>query len=344
MLQQTQVATVMPYYQRFCERFPDVATLAEAPLADVLSLWSGLGYYARARNLLACAQRVLKNFNGHFPANALDLARLPGIGRSTAAAIAAFCFNERAAILDGNVKRVLTRHFGIEGFPGAPEVERDLWSLAESLLPPAADMPAYTQGLMDLGATLCTRRAPKCESCPLRRSCRARRQQRVDELPTARPRKTVPQRSVWMLLPLRKGEVLLQQRAPTGWWGGLQAPLQFDSRNEMKIAASTLDGSARPRPLRPRRHAFTHFTLTMHPFRLELRQPSFTVRENDQVWLPLVDLDGAALPAPIRELLRELSGHSESQADGSRRRNGACRPNEAPASRRLRASTPNSKR
>ena len=161
MLQQTQVATVLPHYARFLAAFPEVHALAAARQADVLKLWAGLGYYARARNLHACARAVVKEHAGRFPRDAAALATLPGIGRSTAAAIAAFCFGERVAILDGNVKRVLARHFGIEGFPGAAKTERVLWALATSLLPAAEKMPAYTQALMDLGATVCTRRAPR---------------------------------------------------------------------------------------------------------------------------------------------------------------------------------------
>jgi A/G-specific adenine glycosylase len=307
MLQQTQVSTVIPYFERFCARFPDVTALAAAPLADVLSLWSGLGYYARARNLHACAKKLVEHCGGRFPSDAQSLARLPGIGRSTAAAIAAFCFDECVPILDGNVKRVLTRYFGIEGFPGAPAIERQLWILAESLLPNSGDMPAYTQGLMDLGATLCRRRSPDCTACPLRSGCRARREARVDELPTSRPARSEPQRSAWALLALHEASALLQRRAPAGIWGGLLAPPQFDSLDALLAAARALDGSAEPQPLAPRRHAFTHFTLTLRPYRLDLRRLPTAVREDDQVWLPLAEIDSAALPAPVRVLLRELS-------------------------------------
>ncbi len=306
MLQQTQVATVIAYYERFCARFPSVDALAAAPLADVLSLWSGLGYYARARNLHACARLIVERFDGRFPPDARILAGLPGVGRSTAAAIAAFCFRERAAILDGNVRRVLTRYFGIDGFPGAPSVARELWALAQSLLPAADDMPAYTQGLMDVGATLCKRRAPSCAICPLKRGCRALRENRVEQLPAARPRKASPQRSAWALLALHAGEVMLQRRAPAGIWGGLLAPPQFDSLESLQQAASTIDRTAPLHALAPRRHAFTHFTLTLRPYRLELSRRPFVAREHDEVWLSLPEIDTAALPAPIRVLLREV--------------------------------------
>ncbi len=188
MLQQTQVATVIGYYERFSARFPTVAALAAAAPSEVMASWAGLGYYSRARNLHACARRVVDDFDGAFPRNAAALTSLPGIGRSTAAAIAALCFDERVPILDGNVKRVLARHFAIDGYPGVAAVERELWDRAASLLPQAgADMPAYTQAIMDLGAGVCTRRNPRCEACPLRSTCAALRQGRVGSLPVTRP-------------------------------------------------------------------------------------------------------------------------------------------------------------
>ncbi|MCH2221614.1 MAG: A/G-specific adenine glycosylase, partial [Dechloromonas sp.] len=174
MLQQTQVGTVIPYYLRFLDSFPTVEALAAAPIEAVIEHWAGLGYYARARNLHRCAQQVATHFGGKFPANANELAELPGIGRSTAAAVAAFAFGQRAAILDGNVKRVLCRQFGIDGFPGQAAIHRKLWDLAESLLP-EGDIERYTQGLMDLGATLCTRSRPRCDDCPVAAGCVARR-------------------------------------------------------------------------------------------------------------------------------------------------------------------------
>jgi A/G-specific adenine glycosylase len=185
MLQQTQVATVLPYFRRFVERFPDLESLAAASLDAVMRAWAGLGYYSRARNLHRCAQVIVTRHGGRFPDSPDALAQLPGIGRSTAAAIAAFAYGAHAPILDGNVKRVMARHFGVEGYPGASAIERQLWQLAESQLPDA-DIGAYTQGLMDLGATLCTRRAPRCETCPVRASCVAARG-RVAEPPTPRP-------------------------------------------------------------------------------------------------------------------------------------------------------------
>ena len=306
MLQQTQVATVVPYYTRFCERFPDVETLAAAPPTDVLALWSGLGYYARARNLHACARQVVERFGGRFPLDASVLNRLPGIGRSTAAAIAAFCTNARVPILDGNVKRVLARHFALEGDPSQAAVERVLWDKAAALLPPESDMAAYTQGLMDLGATVCTRRAPKCGTCPLRRSCVAKATGRVEQLPAVRARRLMPSRRAWALLALHANRVLLQQRASAGVWGGLYALPQFTSAAALRRAARAIDCRPRLRALPPRRHAFTHFSLTLLPMRLDVRAPPRALRESDLVWLPLEQIDAAPLPAPILSLLREI--------------------------------------
>ena len=307
MLQQTQVATVVPYFERFCARFPDVASLAAAPLAEVLAHWAGLGYYARARNLHACARRIVDSLDGRFPLDAPTLRRLPGIGRTTAAAIAAFCTGAREPILDGNVKRVLARHFGIDGDPGvAPVVER-LWATAAALLPEAADMPAYTQGLMDLGATLCTRRAPACRQCPVALSCLAHCTGRVDQLPQPRPRRTLPQRRAWALLALHEHCVLLQQRAPSGLWGGLYVLPQFDSVAALQRAARAIDNGARLRAMAPRRHAFTHFVLTLLPRRLDVATPVPGVHEDDHLWLPLAEIERSPLPAPVLALLREVA-------------------------------------
>lgn len=306
MLQQTQVATVVDYYARFLHRFPDVASLAAAPLADVMRLWAGLGYYSRARNLHACARRVVTELGGEFPRAAQALAQLPGIGRSTAAAIAALCFGERAAILDGNVKRVLARHFGIEGSPGAAAVERQLWQLAGELLPQRRAMPAYTQGLMDLGATVCTRARPRCEGCPVASTCAALRTGRVAELPAPRPRKPVPTRRVQMLVAVHGDAVLVEQRPPAGVWGGLLALPQFDGAAALHSALRTLADGVRARRLPARRHVFTHFTLEFTPHVVRLARIAQRAAEPGVVWLPLADIEAAALPTPIRALLRDV--------------------------------------
>ncbi|MGE5336229.1 MAG: A/G-specific adenine glycosylase [Gemmatimonadota bacterium] len=306
MLQQTQVATVVPYYLRFVERFPDVVSLAHADSGEVMRLWAGLGYYARARNLHACARQVVAQHGGAFPRSAGKLADLPGIGRSTAAAIAAFCFDERAAILDGNVKRVLTRQFGVQGDPRRAALERLLWARAESLLPDADAMPAYTQGLMDLGATVCVRSAPRCDDCPVRSTCVALRAGRVDELPAARPRRAPRLRFAHLLLLVHEDRVLLEQRPGAGIWGGLLSLPQFDRLEEMAQTLTALAPAARARPLPTRRHAFTHFTLQFTPHLARIEKPLPIAMEPRMQWLAADAIEGAALPAPMRTLLLEV--------------------------------------
>jgi A/G-specific adenine glycosylase len=303
MLQQTQVATVLPYYARFLAAFPDVRALAAARQSDVLKLWAGLGYYSRARNLHACARAVVSEYGGEFPRSAAALATLPGIGRSTAAAIAAFCFYERVAILDGNVKRVLARYFGVDGYPGAPKLEREMWTLATSLLPGSAQMPAYTQALMDLGATVCMRSAPRCDACPLRTSCVAFGSGRVDSLPTPRPVRATPVRRAYWLVVFSRGRVLLQRQPQPGLWGGLLAPLQFKSRAALIAAATRAAPDARVQAMPERRHAFTHFTLRFVPY--VLRAPRVAQPGNAR-WLPLSKLEDAELPTPAKRLLLDI--------------------------------------
>ncbi len=305
MLQQTQVTTVIPYYARFLARFPDLAALAAAPLEAVLEHWAGLGYYARARNLHRCAQTLVATHGGRFPESPQAIAELPGIGRSTAAAIAAFAFGARAAILDGNVKRVLARHFGIERWPGETQTERALWTLAESLLP-AQDTAAYTQGLMDLGATVCTRRRPRCNDCPLHAGCLARAQGRQETLPVSRPRKPLPLRRTVMLL-LADGErVLLERRPPSGIWGGLLSLPESDSATP----AAAQDLARRhgcelleTRPLPALRHTFTHFQLDIAVLHCRVRRDGTFTAGPEACWLPLPAALAAGIPAPVRKLL-----------------------------------------
>jgi A/G-specific adenine glycosylase len=304
MLQQTQVTTVLPYYERFLARFPDVAALAAAPIDDVLAHWSGLGYYARARNLHRAAIEVMQRFGGVFPASFETLQSLPGIGRSTAAAIAAFASGERRAILDGNVRRVLSRHAGIEGDPAAASTLARLWSAAEALLP-GDSIEAYTQGMMDLGADVCAIRKPACLVCPVADDCVARREDRVAELPGKRVRRPAPRREVAMLVVLSQGEVLLEKRPPTGIWGGLwslpeappDASLEAVLSSEWGLKCSKLE------PLQPFDHAFTHFTLAVSPYRARVRDRSTLAADKSATWLPLTELRAAALPSPVRRLL-----------------------------------------
>lgn len=302
MLQQTQVATVIPYYQRFLASFPDVAALASAPIEQVIEHWAGLGYYARARNLHRCAQQIVAVHGGIFPKTAAELAELPGIGRSTAAAIAAFSFGQRAAILDGNVKRVLCRVFGISGFPGSAPVDRKLWELAETLLPESA-IEAYTQGLMDLGATLCTRGTPLCPACPFGEDCVARRDGRQKELPEARPRPKIPERTSTFVLITDGTHLLLERRPPSGLWGGLLVPPEGEV--DQVLAARGLTVSERQN-LPTLRHAFTHFRLTLQPVLCHLPSQPAMVGESGQVWIALDAAVNAGVPTPIRKLIQLL--------------------------------------
>jgi A/G-specific adenine glycosylase len=307
MLQQTQVATVVPYFERFVGAFPDVRALAAAPVERVLALWSGLGYYRRAHLLHEAARRIVAAHGGRFPRDAATIATLPGVGRSTAAAIAAFAFEARGAILDGNVKRVLARHRGIDGYPGLPSVEAVLWTAAERFLP-SSGMASYTQALMDLGATVCTRSKPRCAVCPVAADCIARRERRTEVLPSPRPRRPLPQRDVRVLLLERSGEVLLERRAPIGIWAGLwslpEVPLDADAR----VLARTRFGTetSAQQDLAPIVHAFTHFTLTLHPRRMAVERGPARTESPGVLWLSPEDAIGAALPAPIRKLLRAL--------------------------------------
>jgi A/G-specific adenine glycosylase len=318
MLQQTQVGTATPYYLRFLERFPDIAALAAAAQDEVLEYWAGLGYYARARNLHRCAQTIDAGHGGVFPASAAQMAELPGIGRSTAAAIAAFAFGQRGAILDGNVKRVLSRVFGIEGFPGKLAVERELWALAESLLPEKmapGDIEIYTQGIMDLGATLCTRSRPDCSECPMRGLCVAEREGRQGELPTAKPAKTVPVRAVTMSVFLDGDRVLLQRRPSSGIWGGLLALPEGEPEQLALALGLTLLETA---PLPELRHTFTHFRLTISPLLCRVSAP-IACNEPGMAWLPLTRINDAALPTPIRKILCSLPGSTPTSPDRAAR-------------------------
>ncbi|HEV3428871.1 MAG TPA: A/G-specific adenine glycosylase [Paraburkholderia sp.] len=314
MLQQTQVSTVIPYYARFLERFPTVEALATAPVDDVMALWAGLGYYTRARNLYRCAQVVTEQHGGQFPCSVEGLAELPGIGRSTAAAIASFAFGARETILDGNVKRVLARVFGVEGFPGEKRVENGMWTLAESLVPDAsatdADVSAYTQGLMDLGATLCTRGKPDCERCPFADDCVAKTTNRQRQLPASRPKKAVPTRRTWMLVLMDGDAVMLEKRPPSGIWGGLWS--LPEAADEAALAARAEGFGAdvsTVSALAPLAHTFTHFKLDIEPRVVELgRKGALVAQEADTVWVPLREIDAYGVPAPVRKLLDGMRG------------------------------------
>ncbi|MDI9234680.1 A/G-specific adenine glycosylase [Limnohabitans lacus] len=299
MLQQTQVSTVLDYFPRFLNRFPDVAALAAAEQDDVLALWSGLGYYSRARNLHRCAQEVVSRFGGAFPPQAQDLQTLPGIGRSTAAAIAAFCFQERAAILDGNVKRVLTRVLCYGEDLAVARNEKRLWDLAQNLLPDRpADMPRYTQALMDLGATVCLPRKTQCASCPVAQMCQAQAQGEPLAYPVKTRKLKRSSATLWLLWAVNaKGQVWLQKRPQKGIWAGLFSLPVFDSEDQL-LAAWPEGRDAQF--ITPWKHVLTHRDLHLHPVRLQGTAPPGC----DGQWVDASAWPELGLPAPIRQLLQ----------------------------------------
>lgn len=309
MLQQTQVAAVIPYFQRFVARFPDLATLAAAPADDVLQHWAGLGYYARARNLQRAAQLIVSEHGGEFPRDIEAVTALPGIGRSTAGAILAQAHGQRHAILDGNVKRVLSRWAGIAGWPGEAAVAEQLWACSERLLPETR-LADYTQALMDLGASLCSARKPRCGDCPLAADCRAHLEGRTAELPGAKPKarkKARPQREAWLIVAGdAQGRWLLEQRPGVGIWGGLWCPPVVDLAEDWAAALQQRHG-LRLEAVQadtPIDHAFSHYDLRLHPLRgrLAAAQVTAAVRESiPHAWHHPAELSAGvvALPAPI---------------------------------------------
>jgi len=315
MLQQTQVATVIPYYERFMARFPDVQSLAAAPLDEVLHLWTGLGYYARARNLRACAQALAAQGNGEFPRTLEAVMALPGIGRSTAGAILALSRGERHPILDGNVKRVLARVFGIAGEPGAADVLARMWAQADACTP-TSNVAAYTQAIMDLGATLCTRARPACTVCPMNHGCVAALEGRQAELPGKKLKRVRGSREATLLIAESGSEgsiaVLVQRRPAVGLWGGLWSPPQFESEKAalewcLQEVGEVVGVRAVAEALAPIDHAFTHFDLRLHPLRVRCR-PHSTVSDNeDRIWYRLESPPRVGLPAPIRSLFERLT-------------------------------------
>ena len=298
MLQQTQVAAVIPYYERFLARFPDVGALAAASQDEVLRLWSGLGYYARGRNLHAAAKAITDQ--GAFPRTLEGIRALPGVGQSTAAAIAVFAFGRRAAILDGNAKRVLARCFGVAS-------ESRLWDVAERQLPQRG-IRAYTQGLMDLGATVCVRAAPACERCPVARGCVARREGRIAQLPARRPRRALPQKEATWLVLVSSAQVLLERRAPQGLWGGLWTFPELNGADPKTHCRRVLGCEiASARALAPLEHGFTHFTLRAQPLLCAVERRSPRAESAGRMWLDAADAPHAAVPVPVRKVLEGLA-------------------------------------
>jgi A/G-specific adenine glycosylase len=309
MLQQTQVATVVPYFQRFVARFPDASSLAKAGIDEVLQHWAGLGYYARARHLHCAARLVCARHAGQLPHYPEELADLPGIGRSTAGAILAIAYNRRAAILDGNVKRVLARRHGVGAWPGLAAVNRELWALSERHTPEAR-VADYTQAIMDLGATLCTLRRPRCGECPVSEGCAALRTGRVEAIPASRPATTLPvRRWYFLILRDRAGRCYLERNPPVGLWGGLWCFPRFD--DESALHAACLSRGVDMDALvfgATRRHTFSHFHLDYTPVPVCVSAPVAGVTEPGKgAWFHPTDPEAAAVPAPIARLLAALA-------------------------------------
>jgi A/G-specific adenine glycosylase len=308
MLQQTQVATVIPYYARFMARFPDLRSLADAPQDEVLHLWTGLGYYARARNLQKAAQVIRDQHGARFPRDLEAVQALPGIGRSTAGAILALSIDQRHPILDGNVKRVLARHGAVAGWPGDRRVEEKLWTLAEAATP-KAHVAEYTQAIMDLGATLCTRSAPRCGECPVAADCRARIRGNQARYPGRKPRKAMPVRSTRMLMLISDGAVLLERRPSAGIWGGLWGFPELAADADVADWCRARFG-ATPRSMKTHaglRHSFSHFHLDIEPVELSLPSAAAAQESGESRWQPLGVAPKLGLAAPVKRLLETLA-------------------------------------
>lgn len=306
MLQQTQVATVIPYFERFMARFPTVTDLANAPLDEVLHLWTGLGYYARARNLHKAAQQVATRHNGKFPETFDEVADLPGVGRSTAGAILSLSLGKHFPILDGNVKRVLARCYAVDGWPGKKDVEKRLWEISEAVTP-ANGVERFNQAMMDLGAMVCTRSKPKCELCPVNNLCVAYANHSRAQYPGKKPKQTLPERTGYMLLMQHGDEVFLAQRPPSGLWGGLYCFPQFEDEDLLRewlkqrgIAADNLT------QLTAFRHTFSHFHLDIVPMWLPVSSVASCMDEGTALWYNLAQPPSVGLAAPVERLLQQL--------------------------------------
>lgn len=314
MLQQTQVTTVIPYFERFIERFPTIVDLANANIDEVLHLWTGLGYYARARNLHKAAIQIRDRFNGEFPANFNDVFALSGVGRSTAGAILSSVLNAPYPILDGNVKRVLSRCFAVEGWAGEKSVENQLWELSEQVTP-TENVADFNQAMMDLGAMICTRTKPKCSLCPLEKCCAANQQQAWANYPAKKPKKALPEKAAYFAVIKHGSQILLHKRPANGIWGGLFSFPQFETLEECKrfILSKNLQISAQ---LNAFRHTFSHFHLDIVPILAE--NPTHIAQEKagnyatsissqSDYWYDLEHFNEIGLPTPIKRILDELS-------------------------------------
>lgn len=313
MLQQTQVATVIPYYLKFMESFPNVESLARASEDDVLAHWSGLGYYSRARNLHKAAKILQDDWAGEFPTSQEGMCELPGIGRSTSAAILSIAREAPLPILDGNVKRVLSRLHALPVWPGEKQAENALWTLAEQYMPQQR-CGAYTQAMMDLGATLCTRSRPQCLLCPVKNDCLARQQGDPTNYPIRKPKKDKPTKHTFMLIAQQEdGKVLLEKRPPSGIWGGLWSLPETQERDSIELDMAQRFGCQSRRVIEetPFRHTFSHYHLQISPVRCDCQMDATFVMENNKYqWFSLEDCLSLGLPAPVRSLLESLSSVS----------------------------------
>jgi len=308
MLQQTQVTTVIPYFETFMQRFPTVEALAEAPQDDVLHLWTGLGYYARARNLHKCAERISSEFSGKFPSDIDKLIELPGIGRSTAGAICSIAFKKRAAILDGNVKRVLARYHCVAGWPGKTDVQKTLWQHAEQHTPQKR-CNHFSQAMMDLGATLCTRTKPACERCPLQAGCEAFAQGTPTNFPGKKPKKDKPIKAAQLLM-IRNlnGEILLEQRPSQGIWGGLWSFPELDADECPKAHCEQFyTNASRIEIWDSYRHTFSHYHFDICPVLIYLSKDIQSVADNNTRWVNVAQPGKLGLAAPVKKLLQNLA-------------------------------------
>ena len=310
MLQQTQVATVIPYFEKFMKRFPDVRALAAADIDSVLHLWTGLGYYARARNLHKCARIVTDSHQGNFPQALEALMALPGIGRSTAGAIIALGMHKRAVILDGNVKRVLCRLHCVEGWPDQPKVQKQLWQLADTYTP-KENCGAYTQAIMDLGATLCSRSKPACGLCPLNTTCMSHALGCTVDFPQRKPRRDLPLKTTCMLIfhDLKQNKVLLEQRPPQGIWGGLWSFPETADVTDFNHAStfSILPDMRSAQLWSTLRHTFTHFSLDITPVLIPLDEQHISVKDSERlIWYDLGKPAEIGLATPVKKLLEKL--------------------------------------
>ncbi len=306
MLQQTQVKTVIPYYERFMRTFPTIRSLAQAPLDSVLAAWSGLGYYSRARHLHQAARILMQDYGGQFPDSREVIQQLPGIGRTTAAALSVFAFGKCEAILDGNVKRILARYYGIAGYPGESRIQNVLWTKAEEVLPlnyHDGSIETYTQALMDLGATVCTRHNPICDTCPLKQDCVAYIENSIDQLPTPKARKSIPQKEVTVLILMQQQKLLLQKRPPKGIWGALWSLPEIETGvNATNYCQHDWGIKVRSSSALPALdHQFTHFKLRIYPQLLHVA--SDVPLQPNQIWIKPMDALKEAIPVPVRKLL-----------------------------------------